>query len=233
MARLPLVDHRPSALLPPVVFEDFSDSLLEFPEIPDDFVPGRISRPEFYSFWEQVLKPGEEILSIIRDGYKVPFKDGVWPPPSCEPNNQSALKESTFLLQELLRWERIGCTSRSEVKPRIVLPVSVVFSNKWRAVVDASRAINPFVIQNSVALEPLSSIGASVKKGDWMTKQDLSQGYHHVMIHPEMRTNFGVHYVFPDGSVMYWTWNVLFLGERNAVHLFTKILKPHRDFLAS
>ena len=34
-------------------------------------------------------------------------------------------------------------------------------------------------------------------KGDWMTKQDLCQGYHHVMIHPEMRTNFGVHYVFP------------------------------------
>ena len=66
-----------------------------------------------------------------------------------------------------------------------------------------------------------------------MTKQDLSQGYHHVMIHPEMRTNFGVHYVFPDGSVMYWTWNVLFLGDTNAVHLFTKILKPHRDFLAA
>ena len=53
------------------------------------------------------------------------------------------------------------------------------------------------------------------------------------MIHPDLRTNLGVHYVFPDGSVMCWTWNVLFLGERNAVSLFTRILKPHRDFLAS
>ena len=144
----------------------------EFLEIPDDFVPGRISRPEQFSFWRDVLQPGEEILSIIRDGYRVPFVDGVLPPPSIEPNNQSALKESSFLLQELLRWEKIGCTSRSETQPRIVLPISVVYSNKWRAVVDASRSINPFVVKNSVALEPLSSIGSVVKKGDWMTKQD-------------------------------------------------------------
>ena len=99
--------------------------LIDFPEIPGDFVPGRISRPEFFDFWEKVLKPGDEILSIIRDGYRVPFVNSVLPLPSCEPNNQSALRESTFLLQELFRWEKIGCTSRSDSKPRIVLPVSV------------------------------------------------------------------------------------------------------------
>ena len=162
-------------------------------------------------------------MSIIKDGYRVPFVRGELPPPSFEPNNKSALKESSFLLQELLRLERIGCTSLSETKPRIVLPVSVVYSNKWRTVVDASRGINPYVVKNSVALESLSSLGSVVRKGDWFTKQDLSQGYHHVMIHPELRTNFGVHYVFPDGSVMYLTRNVLFLGERNEAHLFTKV----------
>ena len=180
-------------------------------------MPGRISRPEHYPFWRDVLKADPDILSIIRDGYKVPFKEGVWPPPSFEPNNRSALEHPDFLLQELLRWEKIGCTTLVKDRPRIVLPISVVFSNKWRAVVDASRAINPHVFKNSVVLEPLSSIGEVVKKGDWMTKQDLSSGYHHVMIHPDFRTLFGVHYVFPSGEVMFWHWNVLFLGERNVL----------------
>ena len=141
-------------------------SLHEFPKIPDGFVPGRISQLQHLRFWEDVLKPREEILSIIRDGYRIQdtFINGVLPLPSMEPNNMSTLKESSFLLQELFPWEKIGCTSRHEMKPRIILPFSVVYSNKWRAVVDASRDINPFVVKNLVALEPLSSIGSLVKK---------------------------------------------------------------------
>ena len=131
-----------------------------------------------------------------------------------------------------MAWEKCGCTTRVAVQPRIVLPLSVVYSNKWRGVVDASRAVNPFVVKNKVFLEPLSSIGEVVRRGDFLSKQDLSSGYHHVMIHPDARKNFGVHYVHDDGSVTFWVWNVLFLGERNAVFLFTKILKPHRRFLA-
>ena len=185
-----------------------------------------------------MLKADPEILSIIKHGYKVPFtgdllaEDGL-PPAAIAPNNKSALDKPVFLLQELLRWERIGCTTRVSHRPRVVLPVSVVYSNKWRAVVDASRSINIHVKKNPVVLEPLSSIGNTVRKGDWFSKQDLSCGYFHVMIHPEHRDLFGVHFVHPDGSVSYWVWNVLFLGERNAVHLFTKILRPHRAFLAS
>ena len=211
----------------------FSALFSSFPEIPDDFVPGRISRREHFAFRRDVLKADPEILSIIADGYRVPFKNGVLPPPSFEPNNRSALDHSDFLLQELLRWEKIGCTTLVHERPRIVLPVSVVFSNKWRAVVDASRSVNPYVSKNSVVLDSLSSVSEVIQSGDWMTKQDLSAGYHHIMIHPEYRTLFGVHYVFPSGEVMYWHWNVLFLGERNAVHLFTKILRPHRNFLAA
>ena len=213
-------------------FEDYAATFDEFPDLPEDFVPGRISEPRFFSFWRDVLRADEEILSIVRDGYRVPFVGGQDPPPSLEPNNKSALDRPEFLLNQLVKWENSGCTSRVAEKPRIVLPISVVYSNKWRGVVDASRQITPFVVKNKVFLEPLSSIGAAVRRGDWMSKQDLTAGYHHVMIHPEARTNFGVHFVHDDGTVSYWVWNVLFLGERNAVFLFTKILKPHRRFLA-
>ena len=235
MFRLPIVDFLEDGLSEAAggSFEDYAASFDSFPDLPDDFVPGRISEPSFFSFWRDVLKADPEVLSIVKDGYRIPFVGGVDPPPSAEPNNRSALDKPDFLLESLLSWERSGCTTKVNSKPRIVLPISVVYSNKWRAVVDASRQVNPFVFKNSVVLDPLSSIGEVVQSGDWMTKQDLSAGYHHVMIHPDYRTLFGVHYVFPSGEIMFWHWNVLFLGERNAVHLFTKILRPHRNFLSS
>ena len=97
---------------------------------------------------------------------------------------------------------------------------------------DASCQINIYVFENKVKLDSLTSSEHNSFKGDFLTKQDLASGYHHVMLHPEQRENFGVHFVFDDGTTWFWTWRVLFLGERNAVYLFTKILKPHRRLLA-
>ena len=82
------------------------------------------------------------------------------------------------------------------------------------------------------SLDSLSSVEQFSRPGDWMTKQDLASGYFHVMLKESMRDNFGIHFRFPNGEIWYWRWNVLFLGERNAVHLFTKILRPHRLYLA-
>lgn len=41
----------------------------------------------------------------------------------------------------------------------------------------------------------------------------------------------GVHFVQDDGSVLFWRWNVLFLGVRDAVFIFSKLLVPHKNFL--
>ena len=171
-------------------------------------------------------------MDIIINGYSVPFVGGVLPPPVFSENNRSALEHSDFLLAELLRLEGIGALTRLSYQPRITLPCSVVFSNKWRLVCDASRHINPYVVKNKVSLDSLSSVEQSSRPGDFMSKQDLQSGYYHIMLRHDMRDNFGVHYRFPSGKIWYWHWNVLFLGERNAVYLFTKILKPHRLYLA-
>ena len=173
-----------------------------------------------------------DILDIVENGYAVPFVNGTLPPAAFVDNNKSALEHSDFLLEEFLRLERIGALTRLQARSRITLPCSVVFSNKWRVVCDASRHINPYVVKNKVSLDSLSSVEQSSCPGDFMTKQDLSAGYFHILLREDMRTNFGVHFRFPSGEIWYWHWNVLFLGERNAVYLFTKILKPHRRFLA-
>ena len=190
-----------------------------FLELSDADVPGRISHPRYLSFWRDVLEAPPDILDIVENGYVIPFVNGTLPPAAFVDNNKSALDHSEFLLAELLRLEGIGALTRLQVRPRITLPCSVVFSNKWRLVCDASRHINPYVVKNKVSLDSLSSVEQSSCPGDFMTKQDLSSGYFHIMLHPEMRTNFRVHFRFPSGEIWFWHWNVLFLGERNAISL--------------
>ena len=145
-----------------------------------------------------------KILDIIANGYSVPFVKGELPPPAFVENNKSALEHSDFFLSELLRLERIGAISRIFYRPRITLPCSVVYSNKWRLVCDASRHINPYVVKNPTSLDSLSSVEQFSRPGDFMTKQDLSSGYFHTSLRESMRDNFGVHFRFPSGEIWYW-----------------------------
>ena len=226
-------DNSPPELFDGSSFEAFRSPDIGFPILSDEDVPGRIGRPEYFSFWKHVLKADEEILSIIKDGYFPPFLNGVLPPPSFEENNKSALEHLDFLLEQILVLEKIGCIEAVASRPRCVLPCSVVYSNKWRLVIDASRQINPYIFKNTVVLDSFVTVEQASRKGDFQTKQDLTAGYFHVPLHPDARTFFGIHYRFPDGSVKFWQWKTLFLGESNAVFLFTKLLRPHRQFLAN
>ena len=57
--------------------------------------------------------------------------------------------------------------------------------------------------------------------------------FRHIGIHPEHRKYLGVSITDSKGKVLYFQWKVLFLGVKDAVFLFTIILKPIRVFLAS
>ncbi|XP_059098022.1 uncharacterized protein LOC131892251 [Tigriopus californicus] len=59
-----------------------------------------------------------------------------------------------------------------------------------------------------------------------MTTCDLESGYHQVPIHPTHRKYLGIHWE-RNGKTVFFVWNVLFLGIKTAVHLFTKLLRPH------
>ena len=71
------------------------------------------------------------------------FENGP-PPPSFTLNNKSALEDRPFVRAKLQRLEDLGCIVREREQPTIVLPLSRVFSNKMRLVLDASRGLNPF-----------------------------------------------------------------------------------------
>ena len=119
-------------------------------------------------------------MDTVRDGYKLVF-DSL-PLPSFTKNNKSAILNKVFMWEELLRLESLGCISRVQEQPKVVLPLSVVYSKKPKLVVDASRGLNPHCTKRGIDLEDLGHVQHTVKQGDFMMVNDLDSGYWHVPI---------------------------------------------------
>ena len=187
----------------------------------DTRVPGRILGR--HVLYEQ-LGAEPYIVQTVKHGYKLEFD--TLPPPSFTDNNRSAKDNMSFVKAELLRLEAIGCIERVVSRPTIVLPLSLVMSNKLRLVVDASRGLNPHCTSRGIKLDDLSSIASTVKKGDFMVVNDLDSGFFHVPIHPAHRQYLGVHIIGEDGAPMFWVWRVLVLGLKDACHIFSRLIAP-------
>jgi hypothetical protein len=139
-----------------------------------------------------VLKAPQSVLDIIGEGYRLPFKDGLVPPISRLPNNKSGLENKAFVDDQLYMYEAIGAIRATDEKPHLILPLSVVFSNKLRLVVDGSRNLNPFLEDLKVKLSHLDAANESLKAGQWFATLDLESGYHQVPIHKEHQTYMGI-----------------------------------------
>ena len=187
----------------------------------DSRVPGRIKG--HHDIYEEI-GADPYIINLVKNGYRLEFDRE--PPPSFTKNNKSALNKKDFVLQELLRLEKLGCIQRVESQPKVVLPLSAVFSKKWRLVVDASRTLNPYCTRRKIMLEDLSHVPLVIREGDFMVVNDLDSGYWHIPIAEEHWTYLGVHFEKDDGSVLFWVWKVLCLGLRDAAFIFTKTLSP-------
>ena len=168
-------------------------------------VPGRIKGR--HHVYEQV-RADPYIVNLVEKGYRLEFDEE--PPPSFTKNNKSALNKKDFVFKELLRLEQLGCIEKVVEQPRVVLPLSAVFSKKWRLVVDASRTLNPYCTRRKIMLEDLSHVPLVIRKGDFMVVNDLDSGYWHIPIAEEHWTYLGVHFEKEDGTILYWVWKVLF-----------------------
>ena len=205
--------------------------LLKKPLCTNIKVPASIHNEKYFDFWAKVLKVDLNFQKFLKQGYVIPFENGNPPPSSMTKNNKSFLKNKEFGIQEIIRLEKLGCIYRVEKQPKIVLPLSVVYSGKWRLVVDASRHLNPYLEKRHVKLETLDDAELQVQKGDYQAVSDLDSGYWHILLHEVSQPYVGVHYVDKEGIVHFFQWRVLFLGLSDAVRLFTKVLKPIRAHL--
>ena len=98
---------------------------------------------------------------------------------------------------------------------------------------DASRHLNPFLEDRKIKLEGLDVREQILRQGDFQTKADLDSGYWHVPLFEGHKKFVGCHFLHQDGKVSFWVWNVLFLGIKDAVWIFTKLLVPHKRYLRS
>ena len=137
-------------------------------------VPGRLlGRVQAY----EEAGASEYIKDTVKWGYKLVFIDNKLPTSNFRANNRSALSNPEFLLKELLRLESLGCTKRVNSKPHIVNPCSIVFSKKWRCVLDASLHLNTFCLKRKTRLADLSCIPIILREGDFITVNDLDSVY--------------------------------------------------------
>ena len=91
-------------------------------------VPGNIGKEEFEDFWINKLNPSDLVKEVVTEGYKLPFKQ--IPLPSFEGNNRSVKNDMSFVKTEIDRLEKLGCISRVDHQPYLVLPLSSVFQSR-------------------------------------------------------------------------------------------------------
>lgn len=165
------------------------------------------------------------ILSVIRDGYKIPFID--LPPPRVSHNNSSALKEREFVSEAIFDLLKNKCVEVLDRPPTIINPlsVSVQSSGKKRLILDL-RHVNLYIFKQKFKCEDISVALKVISKGFYLFKFDLKSGYHHVEIYPDHRKFLAFSWDFGDGVVKYFQFAVLPFGLSSAPYLFTKLLKP-------
>jgi len=89
-------------------------------------------------------------------------------------NNKSCLNNLEFAREELVRQVKSGILLEVSYKPAVINPISYVFTNKWRLVVD-SRLLNPYLVKPKIKLEDLSCVHTMASKGDFMCTDDLQK----------------------------------------------------------
>ncbi len=169
-------------------------------------VKGNLKR--HIKFW-QSIGTSPFILSIIDNGYKIPFN--TIPSKSVQRNNRSALQYAEFVdqaISDLIQSHRIVRTGET---PHVVNPLSVSGqpSGKLRLILDL-RHVNQYMVKNTVKYE------------DWRTGLT-----YFIDIHPESQTFLGFAWKrSKDQSFSYYIFTVLPFALTSAPYIFTKCLKP-------
>ena len=204
------------------------------------FVPkvaGNIHHPRYRDFWAS-FNPDPYVWSIICNGYKIPFRDGLVPQAYREPNNRSALDKMPYVQDhvEVL----LSDTTVSEVfeqslccSPLIVASRYVNGLLKLRLCIDLSRYINLLLKKEAVSLPSLDKALKALLPGDFQATFDLKSAFHHVLIHPDFRKYLGFAVPSKDGSGdRFFVFRVLPFGLATAVQLLARLTKPICIFLA-
>ena len=183
-------------------------------------VAGRLEKSA--NFWETCLEAPEFVLSIIKEGYRLPF--GQYQSTCFLANNKPSLDHTQFVQEAILELLSNDCIVEHNTPPFCVNPLTLAEGKKLRLVIDL-RHINQCLVLPKFKYEDLRSLSEVLDEGHWFFSWDLKSGYHHVNIHPEHQSYLGFSWNF-IGVLSFFTFKVLPFGLSSACFCFTKLLRP-------
>ena len=174
--------------------------------------------------WQRIGAP-EHILEWVKFGVKVPFKD---PPPPCfYDNHVKGATQWNFVDNEIQKLLREGFVCKVKQQPQCVLPIQTVprKSGKLRLVIDC-RYVNRHIEAPKFKQEWIEAVANQILEGDELISVDLENGFHHVDLHPDHWSYFGMCW-----HGQFYVWCVLPFGCSASPYIFKKILEPVTIFL--
>ena len=144
-----------------------------------------------WSRW-QAIEAESWVVSVLRDGYRVPFWDSP-PPLSCIQvsfsTNRAGLPRAQALPQEVEAMLAKGALETArDLGPGFYGLLFLVekVSGGWYPVISLSH-LNEFVQLSPFKMETVASVLLSVKEGDFLASLDRKDAYFQIPIHPSSR----------------------------------------------
>ena len=165
-------------------------------------------------------RPG---VTVLRDGYRVPFKDS--PPPLARtpvsfPTYRAGSPRAQALRQEVeaMLGQR-SLRNRRDPGPGFYSRLFLVekATGGWRPVIDLSH-LNDFVQLTPFKMETVASVLLSVREGDFLASLDLKDAYFQIPIHGSSRKLLRF---MSEGTV--YQFKALCFGLSTAPQVFTRV----------
>ena len=184
----------------------------------------------FKETWTQNFPQHYEIVRKVSEGILIAFDDV---PPSLlryplelSSNNKAADLQHAVQKLHLSRAieEVMDPTSPGYYSRLFLVPKP---DGSFRPIIDLKK-LNQFLVVPSFKMETLFSIIAALQPNEWITKIDLKDAYHHILVHVNIRKYFR----FVVAGTVY-QFRVLPFGLSTAPREFTKTLAPVVHLLRS
>ena len=164
-------------------------------------------------------------MTVLRDGYRVPFKDS--PPPLARtpvsfPTYRAGSPRAQALRQEVEAMLAKGALEIArDPGPGFYSRLFLVekATGGWRPVIDLSH-LNDFVQLTPFKMETVASVLLSVREGDFLASLDLKDAYFQIPIHGSSRKLLRF---MSEGTV--YQFKALCFGLSTAPQVFTRVFE--------
>ena len=158
-------------------------------------IGGRLQK--FWQKWS-LLGANPRVVSILRDGYILPFKKqtssgkrSLIVSGYANPLRNLYLKEALHALLQKKAIEMVRVrTSLAFFNRRFIVPKP---NQKWRPILDLS-SLNKFLSVKTFKMETPETIRIFLQQGEWVTSLDFSDAYFHIPVHIKSRKYLRFHF---------------------------------------